>query len=300
MCSQAFFRTLQDFDVYSCAHQVLRVTLITEWRRFRGCLIFIGHFTPQSPIISGSFAENDLQLKASYGSSPPFRRMQVSFGNEAQRYALLVLLKSSTTIRFSSLVEKKHNNILFFSFWKHNNILFSSFWKHNNVLPSSFGQDARQQASLLFWKRSTTIGFSRLLEKQHTKRLVFSFGKEAQRLASLPCWKKNTQRRASIFPKRPILEPHLGQASFLKNRLFFFPKTFFCLGLLAKEMRSETEKEYGDSRQLAATPCNTPLQQSTETYCNASWEEPYRDSRNELMRFGWRLSQIWALFCKTF
>jgi len=36
-----------------------------------GYLILAGHFLQKSPIISGSFAKNDVQLKAFYGSSPP-------------------------------------------------------------------------------------------------------------------------------------------------------------------------------------------------------------------------------------
>jgi len=36
-----------------------------------GCHLFAGHFLQKSPTISGSFAKNNLQLKASYGSQPP-------------------------------------------------------------------------------------------------------------------------------------------------------------------------------------------------------------------------------------
>jgi len=66
-------------DVYSW---VCLSTFDTGWRRVMACLIFIGHFPQKSPMIIGSFAENDLQLKACYETWPPCRHTGGCLGHD--------------------------------------------------------------------------------------------------------------------------------------------------------------------------------------------------------------------------
>ena len=60
-----------DSRVLECRGQKHSRVTQRSWQWVTWRLIFIGHFLQKSPRISGSFAENDLQFKASYGSSQP-------------------------------------------------------------------------------------------------------------------------------------------------------------------------------------------------------------------------------------
>ena len=75
--TRIFIRTLKHMCVFRAGCECVSFIIWqvsgldgTEWRRCIGCLIFIDHLPQKSPMISASFAQRDLQLKASYAFSP--------------------------------------------------------------------------------------------------------------------------------------------------------------------------------------------------------------------------------------
>jgi len=106
------------WKISAVVRKIFRKVGATGWRRVIRCLVFIGHFPQKSPIISGSFAKNDPQLKASYESSPP-----CMFGKAFWKVIAIVGLHI--------LLSKK-------AFWKMSTVVRTAFRKIRAVVRTMF------------------------------------------------------------------------------------------------------------------------------------------------------------------